>query len=64
MVNTSIAATSVIGHRSSILISKEKEDSGIISDNHISKSANSLFFQIQTQFLLNQPGPQHHHRSI
>jgi hypothetical protein len=37
MVNTSIAATSVIGHRSSILISKEKEYSGIISDNHISK---------------------------
>jgi len=35
MVNTSIAGTSVFGHRSSSLIIKEKEDTGIFADNQI-----------------------------
>lgn len=35
MVNISKAGTSVIGHRSSSLVSKEKEASGIIKDNQI-----------------------------
>jgi hypothetical protein len=35
MVNTSITGTSVTRHRSSCQLSKEKEDTGIIPDNHI-----------------------------
>jgi hypothetical protein len=35
MVNPSITCTSVTRHRSSCQLSKEKEITGIIADNHI-----------------------------
>ena len=50
MLNLRIEATSVFGHRSSNLISKESKVTGIIADNHISKTIKAEFPRVQPFF--------------